>query len=384
MKIAVSFPGCHRRGGVERVVLETVNYLATRDHEVHLFASEWDGHLLDDRVRVHGVRYADRLPLARIRRFPTACQHAMDRSGVDFDAHGAFGVMSPPGGVVWVGSVHAAWLQISRGQRDWTGRLRQLANPYHPRILALERRIFGGGRYRRLIALTDRVKQDLIDHYAVPSGDIEVLSNGFSPQEFNLDRRRERVAVRNEFEIPNEARVVVFVANETERKGFGPLVRAIAKLDDPQVHLLAVGRLDATAYANEIARLGLGERVHYTGPLDDVAKAYAAADLFALPTQYEAWGLVIIEAMACGLPVLTSRLAGAAVAVEEGVTGELLDNPRDEAEIKIKLGLIFNGHRAMAESISASVQGYRWDRVLNSYESILDSCSVEPAEATHA
>jgi UDP-glucose:(heptosyl)LPS alpha-1,3-glucosyltransferase len=372
VNIAISFPGCYRRGGVERVVLETVNHLSDAGHEVHLFVSEWDRDAIDTRSAVHPVSYASRMPLARIRRFPQRCEQVMRSTGLDFDAHGAFGVMSPPGGTIWVGSVHAAWLAISRAQRDLRGRLRQMVNPYHHYILKLERHIFGGGRYRQLIALTDQVKQDLIDHYRVPSEDIAILGNGYSHSEFNLERRtNERQAVRAELGLSANQKVIVFVANETERKGFGPLVQAIAALDDPTVALIAVGKLDAARYRPRLAQLGLTDRVRFTGPSSDVGRYYAAADVFALPTQYEAWGLVIVEAMACGLPALTSRLAGAAIAVGEGETGELLDNPRDVGEITNKLSPLLEGRHANIESISHSVSRFRWSNVLRVYESLL-------------
>ncbi|RYG53671.1 glycosyltransferase [bacterium] len=134
---------------------------------------------------------------------------------------------------------------------------------------------------------------------------------------------------------------------------------------------MAVGRLDATAYAAEIARLGIEKRVQFTGPSNNVASFYAASDIFALPTQYEAWGLVIVEAMACGLPVVTSALAGAAVAVESGKTGVLLDNPDDEAEIARGLTHFLDQKQIDAQGISASVARYAWDQVLLDYERVL-------------
>ncbi|MBE7159412.1 MAG: glycosyltransferase family 4 protein, partial [Rhodospirillales bacterium] len=124
------------------------------------------------------------------------------------------------------------------------------------------------------------------------------------------------------------------------------------------------------------ASYGIGDQVHFPGASAHVAQFYAAADLFVLPTQYEAWGLVVVEALACGLPVLTSRLAGAAVAVEEGLTGELLDEPRDEAEIAAKLAtLLDRRHRFNDEEISRSVNRYEWSEVLTRYEEVLYNCA---------
>lgn len=372
MRIALSFPGCHRRGGVERVILECANYLADHGHEVHLFACEWDDDHLHAAVHRHGVVISESWPLARARQFPTRCRQAMTASKLAFDVHGGFGVMSPPGAVTWVQSVHAEWLAISRQQRRGLSRIRQKLNPFHRLILQRERAVFGGQAYGRLIALTERVKRELIEHYGVPDADVDVLPNGFSAEEFNIERRsRERDAVRRQLSIPPDAKVVIFVANETERKGFGPLLRAIGRLNDPRVHLLAVGRLNLEPYRSEIAQLGLSARTHHVGPTSEVGRFYAAADVFALPTVYEAWGLVIVEAMASGLPVLTSRLAGASAAVREGETGQLLDDPRSVEEVAVKLERLIAGDHAQSGAISESVQEYRWTEVLRSYEQTL-------------
>jgi len=107
-----------------------------------------------------------------------------------------------------------------------------------------------------------------------------------------------------------------------------------------------------------------------------VGDYYAAADVFALPTQYEAWGLVIVEAMASGLAVLTSRCAGAAVAVETGRTGLLLDDPASVAEIAEKLRCLIEGNGFSPAEISASVARFEWAQVLRGYESILAQCAA--------
>jgi UDP-glucose:(heptosyl)LPS alpha-1,3-glucosyltransferase len=181
----------------------------------------------------------------------------------------------------------------------------------------------------------------------------------------------QREPVRRELGISEEDRVLVFVANEAERKGLEPLLRALAELPQKNIHLLAVGRLPAATWAPVVDRLGLGDRVHFTGPSGAVARYYAAADFFVLPTFYEPWGLVIIEAMACGLPVLTARSAGAAVAVREGQSGELLDDPKSHDEIAAKLKRLLDRQYASPEAIAASVQEYAWPRVLRGYEDVL-------------
>lgn len=370
MKIALSFFGCHRRGGVERIMLECANFLAARGHETHILATEWDEALLDARIQKHFVAARQAPPLVRLWSFSRHSRRVLAAlPGVE--GVGAFGVISPPG-VLWVQSVHSAWLEISAARRSWRGRLKQHLNPVHPYIIHLEKQMFAKRRYHHLIALSPQVRDDLIRFYNVPKSDISIISNGFSCSEFNVERRHsERDAVRQQLGIHPATRVVVFVANELERKGFGPLLRSIAALERDDVYLLAVGRLDAHAYGPEIARLNMTHRVHFTGPSNDVAAFYAASDLFALPTQYEAWGLVIVEAMACGLPVVTSRLAGAAIAVREGQTGILLENPDDTTEISAALRKFIDRAPLSADEISASVARFSWSEILLDYERVL-------------
>lgn len=372
MRIALTFPGCHRRGGVERVMLECVNFLASREHETHAFATQWDADGVRREVIRHQVSAPSLLPLLAVPAFARACRRQIASLPAAPQVVAGFGAAASPGSVVWMQSVHAAWIEISRRTRGSLGRLKQRLNLFHPVILRLERELIGGRRYRKIIALTETVRADILRHYAVPAEDIVVIPNGFAPEEFSVARVREkRAQMRQRLGYGDRDQVILFVANELERKGFRPLLEAVARLDDPTLRLLAVGRLDAASCANSIRALGLEGRVQFCGPTNDVADYFAAADCFALPTQYEAWGLVIVEALACGLPVLTSRLAGAAMVVHEGKTGELLDDPLDPVEIAQKLARLLHERGATSEVIAQSVLPYRWREVLARYEKTL-------------
>jgi len=357
-------------------MLECANFLAARGHETHAFACEWDVPSIRSEVVRHTVP-SPRLPSAL--RMPLFARESRAQIGAlspRADVIASFGVAAPPDSVVWMQSVHAAWIEISQRSRPFWDRCRQRFNPFHPVVLAMERRLIGRRRYRKVIALTEQVRSDLVRIYGVPESDVVVLPNGYSSTEFTAGRRASnRPRMRAALGYAAADKVVIFVANELQRKGFEPLLRAIASLRDPRIHLLAVGRLDPRKCGDTVASLGMGERVKFTGPSSEVADYYAAADVFALPTQYEAWGLVIVEAMASGLRVLTSRLAGAAVAVEEGGTGELLDDPADVAEIAEKLRNLLEAESPSPEEISVSVAMYEWAQVLQGYESILLQCA---------
>jgi UDP-glucose:(heptosyl)LPS alpha-1,3-glucosyltransferase len=371
MRVALSFPACHRRGGVERILVECANFLSRRGHDVSVLSAEFDAGVLDAAIRQELIPVRAKGAVARLNEYQTMATERLERlQAAGPIAHGSFGVVCPFGGVLWVQSVHAEWLKLSRASRGFVGRLKQRLNPFHPYILGLERDVYRQRRYRRLIALTPRVRDEIIEHYGVAADDIDLLPNGYNHDEFNPAARAARRAdVRAKLGYTDTDRVLVFVANELERKGFFPLLDALAALNNPAVKLLVVGRVSVDQAL--IARLGLAGRVHATGPSADVAMYYAAADLFVLPTYYEAWGLVIVEALACGLPVLTSRLAGAAVAVDEGRTGLLLTNPRDAAEIRQKLEHLLTPPLVPPEAISASVEQYQWRTLLQQYEAIL-------------
>ncbi|HEY4002780.1 MAG TPA: glycosyltransferase family 4 protein [Candidatus Xenobia bacterium] len=367
-RITLSFPDMNRRGGVERILAECALFLARRGHDVHVVARSVDAGLRDG-LTVHPVpAVGSGFVLAWS--FAQRALPVFAAAHVPGTPYGAFGVTCPPGGVLWVQSVHARWLEISRRLRGPKGRLKQKVNPFHGYILRREQYYFGGRRYRLLLALTDDVARDLEEFYQVPAADILRLPNGYAPTEFSLARRAaERASVRAELGYQEQDRVVIWAGNEAERKGLVPMLEACSQVDG--VHLLVAGRVSAEAQADRIARLGMRRRVRFVGSTSDVGRYYCAADYFGMPTQYEAWGLVIVEAVASGLPVLTSRLAGAAEAVQEGHSGFLLDDPMDVGEAVGKLRRLVAGEHGSAEAMAASVERYRWDRVLLEYERIL-------------
>jgi UDP-glucose:(heptosyl)LPS alpha-1,3-glucosyltransferase len=171
--------------------------------------------------------------------------------------------------------------------------------------------------------------------------------------------------------IPSDAWVILFVANEWERKGLMPLLEALRRWRKPDVHLVAAGRLPKRRLACLAAKAGLSEQFHCVGSDEPVNTWFGIADAFVLPTHYEAWGMVIIEALASGLPVLTSATAGAAVAIRSRLNGILLEDPSSVSEILSGLVRLRRCVPPDARVISDSVAPYEWSRLLMRYEEIL-------------
>ena len=372
MKVALSFLGCHRKGGVERVMFECAHFLAGRGHEVTVLAGEWE----EDTVPIcyrHVPAYRRPFFLRCTSYFHAATRLA---EGMDYDVLNTHGVICPTGGVQLVHSLHRAWLERSRSLRGplSAARWKQNLNPLHPVLLRLEERHFRERRYRKLIALTPQVKSDLERLYGVPSEDVIVNPNGFSPTEFNPERRQMRRAeMRAHLGLEPEQTALLFVANELERKGYPTLLAALSQLADPNVRLLVVGNVDPDQVARQAASAGVSGQVVACGPTRDVAGFHAAADLFVLPTQYEAFCLAILEALGSGLPVLTTCVPGAQDAILPGVNGALIKDPRNAEELAAALTPLLDGpaRSALSQAAPASVAAYQWPTVLARYEEIL-------------
>lgn len=324
--LAVVFPRADVTGGVERVALDFLGFESAQRTTCFVGETVTDDSI--DHVKVTVPRVPSPLRPAAFRR---AAERALQR--VDARTIVSMGVNCPPGDVYWVHSVHAAWLHSGgdayfRGHRVSPAARRLL--PQHQVLLRLEREYFTGHRPRAILCTSAQEIDDLSTFYDVPRDLMRAVPNGYDARLFSPGRRDElRTGARGRIGAAEDDIVVLMVANEWHRKGLGVLLEAVAGLRDPRVRIDLVGAQEPAAYTGLAQRLGLAHRVHWHGRSSDVAFFLAAADVFALPTTYEPFGLVIIEAMASGLPVVTSRLAGAAAAIVGGVSGLLLDDPRD-------------------------------------------------------
>ncbi len=376
MKIALSFPGCHRRGGVERVMFECANFLVARGHDVHVFAVDWEP---APGITYHRVVVPAGLGFTSGRRFRDACT-AMLR-GEDFDVLNTHGAVCPLGGVEWVQSVHHAWLDAAKTFRSpmSLARWKQRLNPVHPVLLRLEKEHFRPGSYNRLIATTQRVRLDLQKYFGVPEQDVEIIPNGFSPTEFNPQRRHARRAgERRKLGLAEADIVLLLVANELPRKGYPTILAAMRRLGNQNVKLVVIGRPSVEDVKKFAAEAGLQNQVLALGSCGDVAAMHAAADLFVLPTQYEAFCLAILESLGSGLPVITSGVPGARDAIVPGLNGYIVEDPKDGEGLAETLRPLLDHDRiaALSATTPATVEHHKWPKVLERYEAVLTSVAT--------
>ena len=222
--------------------------------------------------------------------------------------------------------VHKEWLaQRGRG----LGRLRRMAmfcNPHHAYLLQAERRMFESPRLRAVICNSRMVRDEILRHFDIAKEKLHVVYNGVDLEEFNPARHFAlRAGIREKLGIAEDMLTVLHVGSGFERKGVAVLLRAVAEAKS-FCHLVVVGRDKREARYREIAAsLGIEPRVHFVGVQADPKPFYAAADLFAMASLYEPFSNASMEALAMGLPVVTSSKSGAAEIIEPGKTGYVCD-----------------------------------------------------------
>jgi UDP-glucose:(heptosyl)LPS alpha-1,3-glucosyltransferase len=199
---------------------------------------------------------------------------------------------------------HRAWL---------AARARKSRGVYNRLVLALERRVFAGTP--KIVAIARAGKAEIERLYGVPGGRVHVVYNGVDLARF--DRAvASRASARAEAGIPSDAHVLLFVGSGFERKGLATAIEALAKVAPP-ARLLVIGKGDVAAYRVLAGRLGITDRIAWLGARPDVERWYAAADVAVLPTIYEPFGNVHLEALAAGIPIVTTTCAGGAEVVSD-------------------------------------------------------------------
>ena len=223
--------------------------------------------------------------------------------------------------------VHAQWLHNRRAILSPIARVGLGLNPYHRYVLAAERRLFASPRLRAVICNSRMVRDEIRAHFGTPEAKLHIIHNGIDLEAFHPRLRKvHRSAMRQKLGIPQQAAVHLHVGVGFERKGVFRLIEAFALSRQRDAHLVIVGRDKAQARAGRLASSrGVASRVHFAGAQEDVRPWYGSADAFALPSLYDPFPNAALEAMACGLPVITTPQCGTAELIDEGVNGYVVD-----------------------------------------------------------
>ena len=318
-------------GGAERFIERALGKLVRKGAEITLITRNWDGAPPHDYRQIicdpHYSRHFGGRS-ARDRSFAASAQRAMREGNYDItQAHERI-----PGCMIFRAGdgVHAAWLDHRGRDQSPLARMATRISAFHRFILHQEAAMLAAPELRAVICNSDMVREEMRRYYAVPDEKLVVIENGvdlnhFHPALADEWRIRQRQALGIDADVP----VFLYVGGGFMRKGVPQLIAALARCTSQHgrnSRLVIVGEdRYLKTYQRQAEKAGLSARVLFTGPRRDVYALYGMADAFVLPTRYDPMPNAALEALACGLPVLTSPTCGIASRIIEGENGFVVD-----------------------------------------------------------
>ena len=376
------------RGGAERYLLNLVVYLLQHGHTVHVFAMDGDNTVENPHFHFH------KIPVLSWFRWLKSLLFIVNSSGsinrYQFDIVHVLGknltmnVFQPHGGS------HRAWFKqncLSISEKKYVRWIYAVARLLDAKLLLffiVESLQLRKKKLPRILAISQRVADDLRTLYDIPPSAITVIENGIDCKRFSLNvRTLHRTAIRQAYGLANK-KVMLFVGNNFRLKGLRYFLLVLRKISTRRTDIAAViiGSGNYKKFQRYARRYGVDNYCVFISQTEGMEQYYGAADVLVLPTFYDPFGLVVPEALACGLPVITTRFCGASNIIRQGITGELVDMPFDVdgmAACAEKFLYEIDSHTC-AQEANKSIQCYDntliFAKILEYYHSILDENGV--------
>jgi UDP-glucose:(heptosyl)LPS alpha-1,3-glucosyltransferase len=359
-KIAVVIPKYGLVGGAEGVAAALTEQLALDPAlEIHVFANRWQ--VWSDRVIFHHV------PVIRFPRFLTtisfACfaQKAIDRAGMDLiHAHDR---MFRPHIYTMHGLPHRVWVKEVR-KKKWMSLFDQST-------AWVEKRMVSDGYCQYYLAVSSITRDIFLNEYKVDSGHVPIIHPGIDTVSATFaEKDFTRSDMRRKYDLPPADPVIIFVSMNFDIKGLDPLMAGLGRMKqlhpDQRFTLLIVGRDNQKKYERLALQVGIAGQTVFTGliPREELDGIYQASDVYAMLSKFDTFGMVVLEAMAKGLPVVVSGNVGAKDLIEEGVNGFVIDNPNDADHVAEVLHNIIREDvkRLMGNAALETSRHYTWEK----------------------
>ncbi len=266
---------------------------------------------------------------------------------------------------------HLRWLTQRRFTNSLPKCLSFKINPHHLALKWLEKRCLENSKI--IIVNSKMVKRDYERFYGKElSAKCIVCYNGIDLEKFFPVKEEQKFHLRAELKNP-DGKIILFAGSGFERKGLIFLIKAM-KLLPEDFNLIVLGqdrhlkRFQRLAY-----RLSLNKRVFFLGVRKDIVKFYQAADVFVLPTIYDPFANVCLEAMACGLPVITTMANGVAEIIKEGQSGFVIDFPIDEKKLASYIQTALQNKQKMAFYARQTAEGFSLEEAVSKMAEIIQN-----------
>jgi len=349
MKIALAIENFSRHaGGAEAYAVGLAKTLVREGFDVHLYGHSWDGE--PDGAVFHRIRRLPGWVPPSIRLLDFALQHRKMSAREDFDVILGFGntvamnVYQSHGGVHYISNMRKLQA-VSNPLLRFFKKLILFATPkYHVRAW-IESEPFRMKPRPVIIAISEMVRRDMARHFGLDSGEIKLVYNGIDYAKFAAGESGRRQILRNQWGFDKEI-LFLFMAYDFRKKGVRYLVEAADKLRQKvgtgAFGVVVVGGPPSLQIGRKVRQHNLSDTMVFQGPTTEPEAFYRACDVFILPTFYDACSLVVFEAMAAGLPAITSIFNGAAGIITEGKDGAVLRDPRDTDEMSNAMSLFLS------------------------------------------
>ncbi len=347
MRIGIIRGAFNPYGGAEVFLARFIKALISKGHEVLVYAREWPE---AEGVSLHRIT-AGGPSFLRPLIFALKVKKAVEADNPDvvigFERTFSQDIYRAGDGC------HREWLRRRAQTVGPMKRLLLALSPKHRVLLYLEKRLFTDPRLSKVVANSERGKREITGLYGLRPEDICVIYNGTPPLKAKgAERAKEKKRLRQELKIAPEAPVLLFVGSGFERKGLRYLIRALAILPEETV-LVVIGKGRIAPYEKEAERLGIEKRVRFLGPVKGATSYYPVADVFVLPSIYEPFSNACVEAMAAGLAVVTSRVAGVSEIIVDGIEGGVVEDPTDAEALAACIKPFLNAKTARAAGARA-------------------------------
>jgi UDP-glucose:(heptosyl)LPS alpha-1,3-glucosyltransferase len=250
------------------------------------------------------------------------------------------------------GGLHAASARhnLNKHRHSWqrgAARALKAIDLAHWSFSLLERKQYLGSYRPLVIVNSEMVRGHFQKYYGVPAEQVRIVRSSINPDRFNeQERPRRRAEWRSQWGIRPDEVVGAFIAMNYRLKGLEPLLRALPLVPRGRpFRLLVAGHPRYGKYQRMAERLGVSDRVCFVGPQRDVQNCYFAADFLVHPTFYDPCSLVVLEALGCGLPVITTRFNGASELMQPPREGYVIEDPHDSSRLAWCLGQLLDPSR---------------------------------------
>lgn len=353
------------RGGCEHYISDLARRLARDGHAVHLFASRWDAAALPSSTIYHQLPKPGGPRFLRPWRFARSCLDALERNPVDvslgFDKTWGQDILYPQGGLHIASRAHNL-LKHRPGLNRFAAKMIRGVDITSHSFRRLERQQYLSNPRPIVLAISRMVQQHFQQFLGIPPSNVRVLRAAIDPERFAAnDRPTRRERERQAWGVKSDECVGLFVGMNYRLKGLAPLLRSLVHVPrECPFRLAVIGSRKYGRYESLARSLGVSDRVRFLGFRADPRDAYFAADFLVHPTFYDPCSLVALEALACGLPVLTTRYNGAGELLTPPADGLIIDDPHDSHALSAAIIDMCDPAKLSARKAAAAEAGQRW------------------------